>query len=183
MMKKERKKKSSAVVLHVNISFLVLYFEICNELLFSISCWLCIIMILIMSLSKKEPIFFPSCRMLARNFFHCVARVLVIILQEVLLHKLIGLLDQRHVFILFFLVMKTTGSRRPNASTNERKRRKNIMLRHRDQRYFSILSNIPFTLSTKHRKSQYIFPATVHISYFHFTTYDLRCFATEQIGP
>jgi len=46
--------------------------------------------------------------------------------------------------------------------------------------YFLIYT---FTLSTKYRKTQYIFPATVHIFHSHFTTYDLRRFAAKQTGP
>jgi len=47
----------------------------------------------------------------------------------------------------------------------------------------NILFHLHFTLSTKHRKTQYIFSATVHYFHSHFTTYDLRRFATKQTGP
>ena len=40
-----------------------------------------------------------------------------------------------------------------------------------------------FTLLAKHRKTQYIFAATVHFFHSHFTTYDLLRFATKQTGP
>ena len=46
----------------------------------------------------------------------------------------------------------------------------------------NILFHLHFTLSTKHRKTQYIFSATVYFFHSHFTTYDLRRFATKQTG-
>ena len=47
----------------------------------------------------------------------------------------------------------------------------------------NILFHLHFTLSTKHRRTQYIFSATVYFFHSHFTTYDLRCFATKQTSP